>query len=111
MPELPALSLEEATRIAPLVGIGGKSGDTVIGLTALRRCGPLAYIFTAPRLSAGTLRELSARRREGTVFYQVEDWESLAGVLGRSDTSVLGIKAGSLAEGIGRLLQSSGAGE
>ena len=111
MPELAILSPQEASRIASLVGIGGKSGDTVIGLTAVRRCGPLAYLFTAPRLSEGTLRELSARRREGTVLYRVEAWEALAGVIGRSDTSVLGIKTGPLAQGIGCRLQDSGAGE
>ena len=111
MPELELLSLAAATRIAPLVGIGGKSGDTVIGLTAVRRCGPLAYLFTAPRLSEGTLRELSARWREGTRIFRVEAWEALAGALGRGDTSVIGIKTGALAQGVERRLSESGAGE
>ena len=111
MSELPALGREEARAIAPLVGIGGKSGDTVVGLSALRRSRPLAYVFAAPGLGAGTLRELAGWRRQGTVIYSVEGWAELAGPVGREDALVIGIRPGPLAEGVGRKLGASGAGE
>lgn len=111
MSELPLLGREEARAIAPLVGIGGKSGDTVVGLSALRRSRPLAYVFAAPGLAEGTLRELAGWGREGARVYRVETWAELAGPIGREDALVIGVKAGSLAQGLERRLQASGAGE
>lgn len=111
MSELTLLDGAQARAIAPLVGIGGKSGDTVVGLSALRRSRPLAWVFAAPGLSEGTLRQLAGWQREGTVLCQVEDWAELAGRLGRPDALVIGIRPGALAEGLKRRLQSLGAGE
>lgn len=111
MSELLLLDAPAAKAIAPLVGIGGKSGDTVVGLSALRRSRPLAYVFAAPGLSAGTLRELAGWRREGTLVCRVESWADLAGPTGREDALVIGIRPGNLAEGVGRRLAASGAGE
>jgi hypothetical protein len=109
--ELPLLDQAAAKAIAPLVGIGGKSGDTVVGLSALRRSRPVAYVFVAPSLGAATLREIAGWRRDGTRVYQVEAWAELAGVLGRADALVLGVKPGSLAQGLERRLQGSSTGE
>lgn len=111
MSELVQLDGTQGRAIAPLVAIGGKSGDTVVGLSALRRSRPLAWVFAAPGLGAGTLRELAGWRREGTVVCRVEDWVELAGPLGRQDALVIGIRVGALAEGLKRRLQESGAGE
>lgn len=111
MSELPQLGRAAARAIAPLVGIGGKSGDTVVGLSALRRSRPVAYVFAAPGLSAGTLRELAGWRGEGTRVYRVETWSDLAGPTGREDALVIGVKPGTLAEGLERRLQGLGTGE
>ncbi|MCC7262890.1 MAG: hypothetical protein IT369_10245 [Candidatus Latescibacteria bacterium] len=111
MSELPRLDGARGRAIAPLVGIGGKSGDTVIGLSALRRNRPLALVFASPGLAEGTLAELAGWRREGALLFVVEEWEVVAGRVGRPDALVLGIRPGPLAEGIQRRLQSLGAGE
>lgn len=71
----------------------------------------MAYVFAAPGLSAGTLRELAGWRRDGTRVYRVESWADLAGPIGRQDALVIGILPGPLAEGLGRRLQDLGAGE
>lgn len=105
MSELPLLGRAAARAIAPLVGIGGKSGDTVVGLSALRRSRPVAYVFAAPALADGTLRELAGWRREGTVAFRVGDWAELAGPLGRQDALVIGVRPGALAEGLKRRLE------
>jgi hypothetical protein len=111
LPELVALDRAQARAIASLVGIGGKSGDTVVGLSALRRSRPLAWVFAAPGLAEGTLRELAGWRGQGTVVCRVEGWEELAGGSGRPDARVIGVRPGALAEGIGRRLGPLGAGE
>lgn len=111
MSELILLDAAQARVIAPLVGIGGKSGDTVVGLSALRRSRPLAWVFVSPDLGPATLRELAAWRREGTAVCQVQDWRELAGRCGRPDASVIGVRPGALAEGVQRRLRDSGAGE
>jgi len=109
--ELPELSREAACRIGPLVGIGGKSGDTVCGLSAVRRTRALAYVFVAAGLAAGTRRELSRLCRQGTRVFRVEGLEELTRAVGRAGVSVVGVKRGPLAEGIGRRLGESGRGE
>lgn len=111
MSETQRLGAEQVRAIAPLVGIGGKSGDTVVGLSALRRSRPLALVFAAPGLAQGTLAELTGWGREGAAVFRVEEWEELAGRLGRPDALVLGIRPGPLAEGICRRLGESGPGE
>ena len=108
---VPLLDQAAAKAIGPLVGIGGKSRNTVVGLSALRRSRPVAYVFAAPGLSAGTLRELAGWRHDGTRVYRVESWADLAGPIGREDALVIGILPGTLAEGVGRRLQDLGAGE
>lgn len=111
MSELPRLDAVQGKAIAPLVGIGGKSGDTVVGLSALRRSRPLALLFASPALGANTLAELAGWRREGALLFVVEEWQEVAGRVGRPDALVLGVRPGSLAEGIQRRLQALGTGE
>lgn len=95
-------------RIAPLLGIGGQSGDTVCGLSAVRRTQALAYVFVAAGVAAGTVRQL---RRQGAQVLLVEEMEELTRALGRADVSVVGVKRGPLAAGIARRLAVSGGGE
>ena len=54
-----------AAAISSLIGIGCQSGDTVMGLSAVRRVRKLAYLFASPDLAAGTWKELGRRRRVG----------------------------------------------
>ena len=54
-----------AAAISSLIGIGCQSGDTVMGLSAVRRVRKLAWLFAAPDLAAGTWKELGRRRHEG----------------------------------------------
>lgn len=103
--ELPELDPQAVARIAPLVRIGGKSGDTVCGLSAVRRARELAYVFVDAGVAEGTVRQL---RRQGAQVWVARAWEELAGSLGRAEVLVLGIKAGPLAEGIARRLAESG---
>ena len=93
--------------IAPLIGIGCQSGDTVMGLSAVRRVATFAFVFVATDLAAGTVRELE-RRHSGSRLFRVADMASLTAAAGRADVSVLGVKPGSLAEGIAAKLSVSG---
>ena len=103
----PALSEAQVTAIAPLIGIGGKSGDTVAGLSAVRRQRRLAFVFVGAGVSANTVGELRRRERQGTRLLQVADMDRLTGPLGRIDVTVLGVREGSLAAGIEKKLASA----
>lgn len=95
-----------AAAISSLIGIGCQSGDTVMGLSAVRRVRRLAYLFVSPDLAAGTWRELGRRRPAGTRLYRMADLSRLTAATGRGDLSVVGVKPGGLAEGITARLEA-----
>ena len=95
-----------AEAISSLIGIGCQSGDTVMGLSAVRRVSKLAYLFASPDLAAGTWKELWRRRRAGTRLFQVADLSRLTAASGRVDLSVVGVKPGGLAAGIAARLET-----
>ena len=95
-----------AAAISSLIGIGCQSGDTVMGLSAVRRVSKLAYLFASPDLAAGTWRELGRRRHEGTRLFRVADLSRLTAASGRVDLSVVGVKPGGLAAGIAARLET-----
>lgn len=98
--ELPRLEATRAAALASLVAIGARSGDTVIGLAAVRRAPRLALVLADARLAPRTLNELAARRAAGAAVYLVEDLSVVGGVLGREEVRVLGVRPGSLARGL-----------
>ena len=108
MPEELALTSEIVARLAPLVSIGGKSGDTVVGLSAVRRVRQLAYIFVGANVAENTWTELVRRRSKATRVLRVPNAADLTAGLGRHDASIIAIKTGPLAKGIaGRLTEST----
>ena len=98
------LSASQAQRLGPLVSIGGQSGDTVVGLSAVRRARHLAFVFVAAATADNTWRELLGREARGAQVLRVEDMAALTRGLGREDASIVGVKAGALAEGMARRL-------
>lgn len=102
--EVPELPLEQARRLASLVAIGRRSGDTVTGLSAVRRAGPLAYVFADASLAVGTLAELSRLAARGVQVWRVASLAELTRGFGREDLLVIGVRRGSLAEGVARRL-------
>jgi Trk K+ transport system NAD-binding subunit len=102
------LTAQQATAIAPLLGIGCRSGDTVVGLSGVRRVESLAYIFADKNLAERTLRELQEQKKKGVRVFAVEDFALLTRVFGREDARVVGVKAGSLAAGIEKRLIKEG---
>jgi hypothetical protein len=91
--------------LASLVAIGRQSGDTVVGLSAVRRTEGLAWVFADERLAERTLRELAGREREGARLVAVGNMEVLTRKFGRQGARVVGVKQGSLARGIAGRLQ------
>ena len=71
-----------------------------MGLSAVRRVSALAFLFVAADIAPGTQRELANRGRAKTQLFSVSDMSQLSSLAGRDDVSVLGIKPGSLAQGI-----------
>ena len=102
------LAAQQATAIAPLLGIGCRSGDTVVGLSGVRRVENLAYIFADKNLAERTLRELQEQKNKGVRAFGVADFSLLTRVCGRDDARVVGVKAGSLAAGIEKRLIKEG---
>lgn len=100
MPADRTLEPTQAQRLAPLVSIGGKSGDTVVGLSAVRRTRDLAFIFAARDVAANTWRELLQRESRGARVLCLDDMTALTRGLGRTDASIVAIKAGPLAQGV-----------
>ena len=98
--EVIELDREAASALASLVGIGCQSGDTVMGLSAVRRARRLAFVFADSALAEGTLAELSQLRGSGTRVYRVTPLRLMTAAAGREDVLVVGIKPGSLADGI-----------
>jgi hypothetical protein len=97
---LSELSPEALARAAPLAGIGRKSGDLVLGLSAVRRTDGLALILVESGISPRTLNELGRHRQRGVQVYQVQALLPLTAMLGRSDAHVIGVKRGALADGM-----------
>ena len=100
------MNLEVATAqsLTSLVGIGCQSGDVVMGLSAVRRVGSLALIFADASLAEGTLKELSRLAHHGTRVFRVSPLSTMTAVAGRQDVMVMGVKEGSLAEGMAKKL-------
>ena len=94
------LSPDQARQLASLVSIGGQSGDTVLGLSAVRRTRHLAFVFAGTEVADNTWQELVGRRGGGAQVLRVADMAALTRGLGRADVSVVAVKAGSLADGI-----------
>ena len=105
------LAAQQATAIAPLLGIGCRSGDTVVGLSGVRRVESLAYIFADKNLAQRTLSFIAKNldgALKGVRVFGVEDFALLTRVFGREDARVVGVKAGSLAAGIEQRLTKQG---
>jgi hypothetical protein len=100
------LSTAAVAEIAPLVGIGCQSRDTVMGLSGVRRVPAFAFLFVSTDLAAGTLRQL-AHRHSGSQLFRVAEMSKLTAAAGREDVSVVGIKPGPLADGIAAKLSPS----
>ena len=94
-----------ASSQASLVGIGCQSGDTVMGLSAVRRTRELAFVFADAEVAEGTMAELARLQRTGTRVYRVSPLSEMTQTAGREDVSVLGVKRGSLADGMGEKLK------
>ena len=95
---------DAAASLASLVGIGCQSGDTVMGLSAVRRTRELAFVFADAGVADGTMAQLARLQRMGTRVYRVSPLSEMTQKAGRGDVSVLGVKRGSLADGIGKKL-------
>ena len=99
--EVEELGAAIAASLASLVGIGCQSRDTVLGLSAVRRTKELAFVFFDSSLAEGTQSELARLSRFGTRVYRVSPLSQVTNKAGRDDVSVVGVKKGSLADGIG----------
>ena len=105
---IPDLKAAAVAQLAPLVAIGCRSGDTVLGLSGVRRTRGLAYVLVDPRLAPGTQRELAQLQGRGTRVFRVEDLGPVRQACGRPDVLVIGVKAGNLADGLAaRLVAAS----
>ena len=102
--QIPELDSQLAAQLASLVAIGCKSGDTVVGLSAVRRTRGLAYVLVDAGLAEGTVRELARLQKWGTRLFRVASLSDVTRAFGREEVRVIGVKRGSLAQGIaGRL--------
>ena len=110
--ELPELTGEKVARIASLVGIGRKSGDTVVGLSAVRRTRDLGFVFMDAQVSQNTARELAGLRQRGVRVFRAASLLPMTQVFGREEVLVIGIRRGGLTQGIaGRLEEGEEEGE
>lgn len=92
-------------RIANLLGMARKSGQTVSGsnavLTALKASGEIAIVLLAEDVSSGIGEKVSARSRGKAVpVFRLFSKALLGKVTGKAERSVVAIKAGPLAETI-----------
>ena len=83
------MDLVQTQALSPLLGIGCRSGDTVIGLSSVRRAGKLAFVFASGDLAVRTLRELAELAARGVRVYLVEDFSALTKSFGRADAQVV----------------------
>jgi L-alanine-DL-glutamate epimerase-like enolase superfamily enzyme len=100
------LSSSAAAGLASLVGIGCQSGDVVMGLSALRRVNGLAFVFADTDIAPGTMAEVSRQQKSGTRVFRVSPLSQMTASAGRTDVSIMGVKSGSLADGIRARLES-----
>jgi hypothetical protein len=99
------LNLQMAEAIASLVAIGRRSGDTVVGLSSVRRTKKLAVILADESLALRTFNELAKLTKDGFGVFKVSDILSLTGRFGREDIRVIGVVRGPLADGILKKLE------
>ncbi len=97
--------LDPSARLSALLGIGCRSGATVVGLSAVRRARLLAFVFASSELAPRTLRELARLERGSTRVFQVQAMEVLTQRFGREDAQVVGVLRGDLARGLAKLLK------
>ncbi len=97
---------DASARLAPLVAIGCSSGDTVIGLSAVRRTRKLAFVLLDDQLAEGTRRELTALSRFGTQLLHLPSLVAVTRLFGREEVKVVGVKRGALARGIAAKLET-----
>ena len=102
--EFEELDAPAARSLTPLVGIGCRSGDTVLGLSAVRQTRRLAYVLVDGALSRGTMAEIARLRRFGVRIFKIGHLSVLTRMIGREDVKVVGIKSGHLARGIEKKL-------
>ena len=104
-PTLTLLDEARARSLSPLLGIGCRSGDTIVGLSAVRRAAKLAFVFASGELAPRTLRELTGLAGGGTRVYQVTKISALTRSFGREDAQVVGVVPGDLARGVNQRLE------
>ncbi len=97
--------LRPSAPLSALLGIGCRSGTTVVGLSAVRRAKGLAFVFASSALAQRTLRELARLERGGTRVFQVQTMELLTQGFGRTDAHVIGVLRGDLARGLAEHLE------
>ncbi len=97
--------LNPSAQLSALLGIGCRSGATVVGLSAVRRAKTLAFVFVSSHLAPRTLRELARLERGGTCVFQVQAMEVLTQSFGREDAQVVGVLRGDLARGLAKHLK------
>lgn len=98
------LTREEAAAVASLVAMGAQSGDTILGLSGVRRAHQLKVIFIGDGVSDNTLQEMGRQVRTGARVCRVTGLDVITTRMGREDVSVLAVKSGSMADGILRKL-------
>lgn len=97
--------LHPSAPLSALLGIGCRSGATVVGLSAVRRAKRLAFVFASSNLAPRTLRELARLERGGTRVFQVQAMDVLTQSFGREDAQVVGVLRGDLARGLAKHLK------
>ena len=97
--------LNPTTQLSALLGIGCRSGATIVGLSAVRRAKGLAFVFASSDLAQRTLRELASLEHKGTRVFQVETMEVLTQGFGREDAHVIGVLRGDLARGLSKHIE------
>ncbi|MEW6754982.1 MAG: hypothetical protein AB1505_28960 [Candidatus Latescibacterota bacterium] len=107
--EIADLASPQSRKVASLLAIGRQSGDTVVGLSAVRRAGPLAHVFVDRGIAPGTLAEMARLAQRGVKVWRVESLAEVTRPFGRVDLLVVGVRRGSLARGVARRL-AEGAG-
>lgn len=93
--------------LSSLLGIGCRFGDTVIGLSSVRRTEKLAFVFVSGDLAARTLRELAGLAAQGVRVFQVQKFAALTKSFGREDAQVVGVVRGDLAQGLAKRLEGN----
>lgn len=94
------LDARQGAALSSLLAVGCRSGDTVVGLSSVRRSARLAYVFADGQLAERTLRELAEWEGKGARVFVLDEFAALTKSFGRSDARVVGVVAGSLANGI-----------